>query len=213
LIFKENFNFSQTKNESIILEVYDINPEKAQKFARGFIEEANLFIMNSVNKSINEKVKFITENYNEKIKKTDSLKSVIKSLSKSYGLFDYYLQVEQMSRSFYRSIPDNKINNFNSELTKLSEKGSDFLELTEEFKSNLAEAIRFKNILDEEKSRLRANVSYIKIVSSPNLPSEKDSPKRTVMIILVSFIFFSLSVLYLILKEKFKSIKNAITEE
>ena len=213
LIFNENFKLSQTKYESIMIEVFDKNPEMAQKFSSGFIEEANSFIRKSVNNSIHERIQYITGFYNQKIKKTDSLKAIIKNLSKTYGLFDYYLQIEQMSRSYYKSIPDNKINNFNPEFSKISENGTDFLELTEEFKNNMLEAVRLKNSLDDETAKLKANISYIKIVSSPSLPSEKDSPKRTLMVILFSIIFFITACLFIIFKEKIQSIKGAIIKE
>lgn len=211
--YNENFKFSQTKYESILIEVFDKDPEMALKLNEGIVKITNQFIQRSVNQLIDEKIFFLTNTLQNRERKTDSLKLIIKKLSNDYGLFDYYLQVEQLSKSYYKNVPQKSLNEFNPEFKKISENGVDFLQLTEEFKGNILEAVKLKLNIDEEKAKLKSNINYVQLISKPELPSEKDSPKRTLIVIGLTLIFGLSSVLFIILKAKFQKIKDAIIQE
>lgn len=211
--YNENFKFSQTKFESILIEVFDKDPIMAFKLAEGVVNTTNLFIRQSVNKQIEEKINFLNNILENRNRKADSLKNIIKKISEDYGLFDYYLQVEQLSKNYYKNLPQKTINEFNPELKKISEKGVDFLQLTEEFKSNILEAVKLKLSIDEEKGKLNSNINYIQIISKPEIPSEKDSPKRTLLVIGFTLLLTLSTCIYIILNDKFQKIKDAIIQE
>jgi LPS O-antigen subunit length determinant protein (WzzB/FepE family) len=211
--YKDNFKFSQTKYESILIEVYDKDPEMAHKLAEGIIKITNQFIQKSVNYLIKEKISLLNNTLENRNKNADSLKLIIKNLSEKFGLFDYYLQIEQLSKSYYKNIPQKSINEFNPELKKISENGIDFLQLTEEFKGNILEAVKIKLAIDDEKAKIKSNINFVQEISKPELPTEKDSPKRTLLVIGLTLIFTFSSCLYIILKVKFQKIKDAIIQE
>lgn len=211
--YNENFKFSQTKYESILIEVYDKDPEMAQKLAEGIINITNKYIQKSVNNLLKEKILLLNNTLENRNKKADSLKLIIKNLSEKFGLFDYYLQIEQLSKSYYKNIPQKSISEFNPEFKKISENGVDFLQLTEEFKANILEAVKIKLAIDEEKAKTKSNINFVQEISKPELPSEKDSPKRTLLVIGLTLIFTFSTCLFIILKDKFQKIKDAIIQE
>jgi LPS O-antigen subunit length determinant protein (WzzB/FepE family) len=211
--YNENIKFSQTKYESILIEVFDKDPEMAQKLNEGLITEANLFIQKSVNRLIEEKIYLLKNTLENKTKKADSLKLIIKKLSAEYGLFDYYLQVEQISRSFYKSIPQKNGSEFNPEFKKISENGSDFLQISEEFKSNILEANKLKLEIDDEIAKTKSAINYVQVISKPEVPSEKNSPKRTLIVLGITLIAALTTCLLIILTDKFQKIKDAIIQK
>lgn len=212
-LYNENFKFSQTKYESILIEVFDENPKMAYQLNEGLINAINLYIQSSVKLMIKEKIALLNQTLIHREKKTDSLKLIIKKLSSEYGLFDYYLQIEQLSKSYYKNLPLKSLNEFNPELKKISENGFDFLQLTEEFKSNIADAVKLKLIIDEEKAKLNCNINFVQVISKPEIPSEKDFPKRSLIVVLLTFIFFFSTCFFIVLKSKFQKIKDAIIQE
>lgn len=211
--YNENIKFSQTKYESILIEVFDKDPEMAQKLNEGLITEANLFIQKSVNHLIEEKINLLKNTLENKTKKADSLKLIIKKLSAEYGLFDYYLQVEQISRSFYKSIPQKNGSEFNPEFKKISENGSDFLQISEEFKSNILEANKLKLQIDDEIAKTKSAINYVQVISKPEVPSEKNSPKRTLIVLGITLIAALTTCLLIILTDKIQKIKDAIIQK
>jgi LPS O-antigen subunit length determinant protein (WzzB/FepE family) len=205
---KENVSLNQTKYGSIEILVYDEVPKMAYDIVYGIIDGVNKHIRNSLNLKTEEFVKMHLDYTESKKRRMDSLEIVLKDLSKDYGLLDYFIQVEQASKSYYREVPNGKAQKLEEVMTKLGQKGVIYMNLMEQYKSDMLYFNESRQEYEKGIRDINKKFTYVTIASKPVIPVAKDSPKRTLIVVFITFISLIFSCLIIILTEKLKTIKE-----
>jgi len=209
---KENVILNQTKYGSIEILVYDKDPKMAYDMIYAIIDGVNEHIRNSLNSKTEEFINMHNIYYNSKKRRMDSLETVIKGLSKDYGLLNYFIQVEQASKSYYREVPNGKAQKLEEVMAKLGQKGVTYMNLMEQYNSDMLYFNESRQEFDKGIRDMNKKFTYVTIASKPIIPVVKDSPKRTLMVSFITIITLIVSCLFIILKEKLKTIKEKFNE-
>lgn len=205
---KENISLNQTKYGSIEILVYDEDPKMAYNIVYGIIDGVNEHIRNSLNLKTEEFVKMHQDYTISKKRKMDSLEIALKDLSKEYGLLDYFIQVEQASKSYYREVPNGKAQKLEEVMAKLGQKGVTYMNLMEQYKSDMLYFNESRQEFEKGIRDINKKFTYVTIASKPVIPVAKDSPKRTLIVVFTTVISIVVSCLLIILIEKLKTIKE-----
>ena len=213
LYFDEHFKISQTRFESIEIQVLDEDPVLAQKLVYGLIDAVNNHIRVSRNEKTEEFLLMHQTYMKAKERKMDSISSVLKDLSAKYGLLDYFLQVEQFSKNYYKTISIGKNEKLEQALSNLGQKGIGFMNLLDQYKSDLLYYNESKQEYDKGVRDIEKKFTYTILASKPNLPDSKASPKRGIIVVMAAFGAFLFSVLLFAYTAKFKQLKDQIVKE
>lgn len=212
-MYEENIKISETRYGSIELQVLDTDPKMAQKLVYGLIDAVNQHIRickNSKTEEFNKMNKYFYENRRRKM---DSTEIILKKLSAEYGLLDFFIQIEQASKSYYRAIPDGKSEKLETKMKALGEKGVEYMTLMEQYKIYMGDYNASKQDYEKGLRDVNKKFTYTTLASTPNLPEIKTFPKRSVFAVvgtLASFIFICL---FFIVMDRFKDIKSKLDKE
>jgi len=232
LMFDERVSLNQTRFESIQIEVSDEDPVFAQKLAYGIIEAANKLIRKSRNDLTQELADMHSKYMNDKKNELDSVSSKLSKMSKDYAALDFFYtmmpknaeiqsggfltylsQVEKATTTSYNVLPGNESAKLNDAMGLIGKKGLDYTFLNAKHKAETDEyyesyILREKCIRDIEKK-----FSYTILVSKPNLPATKSSPKRGMFVLMATLGAFVFSALFFVYNDRFKQLKAQIVKE
>jgi LPS O-antigen subunit length determinant protein (WzzB/FepE family) len=93
-------------------------------------------------------------------------------------------------------------------MTKLGQKGVNYNNLMEQYKSDMLYFNESRQELDKAIRDIYKKFTYVTIASKPVIPVAKDSPKRTLIVLFTTVISVIVSCLFIILSEKLKTIKE-----
>ncbi len=117
-LYGEHVHFDETQYESIHIEVFSTSPEKAKRMVDEILHQLNQVIRDTEREKYREIV-VINENL-LKIKKAhiDSLEKLVKKYNIEYGILDYLIQTEEVTKGYMKFLLEGK-------------KGKDFEEVKE----------------------------------------------------------------------------------
>lgn len=208
--FEENVKISQTKYESIQIEILDKDPAMSQKLAYGVVDAVNDHIRNGLNSKTVEFIDMHKKYTETKKKRMDSLEIVLKGMSKEYGLLDYFTQVSQASRYYYKEIPSGKAEKLGEVMAKMGEKGILFMSLMEQYKGDMQYYNESRQEMDKGIRDITKKFTYVTFAQEPNLPDTKAFPKRSIMVVIGGISAFLFGCLFFIVMDRYKRIKEQL---
>lgn len=206
--FDENFKISQTRFESIQIEVLDTDPKTAQNLVYGLIDAVNEHIRKSVNDKTEEFVAMHQQYISDKKRKMDSIEVTLRQMSKEYGIIDLWTQVEQASKSYYKAMPGGNPGKLEQVMQNLGDKGIVYMNLLEQYKSDLTYLNESRQHVAKGLNDIKKKFTYTTISSKPNLPEIKATPKRSIIVFITTIGALLFSCLFFIVSYKFKEIKK-----
>ncbi|HEY1038796.1 MAG TPA: Wzz/FepE/Etk N-terminal domain-containing protein [Bacteroidia bacterium] len=209
-MYEENVKISQTRFESIQIEILDKDPVMAQKLVYGLIDAVNKHIRNSLNSKTEEFIAMHKTYTESKKRRMDSLEIVLRGMSKEYGLLDYFTQVSQASRYYYKEVPSGKEGKLGEVMKKLGEKGVLFMSLMEQYKGDMGYYNESRQEMDKGIRDINKKFTYVTIASKPNLPEVKATPKRTMMVAIGGNGGFIFACVFFITIDRYKRLKEQL---
>lgn len=232
LMFDERVALSQTRFESIQIDVTDEDPVFAQKLTYGVIEAANKLIRNSRNEITNELADMHLKYMNDKKMKLDSVTGTLVKMSKDYAALDFFYnmlpknaeiqsgsflaylsQVEKASISSYNVLPGNESTKLQDAMGIIGKKGLEYSFLNSKHKAETDDYYEAYILREKCLRDINKKFSYTILVSKPNLPATKSGPKRSMFVLMGTLGAFVFSALFFVYNDKFKQLKAQIVKE
>lgn len=214
-MFEENIKITQTRYESVQIDVLAFDRDTARLLAWAIINFSNDLIRNSLNAKTEEFVKMHEEHIAALNAENDSLKAVLTKWGLDYGLLDYFIQIKEASRNLYKSLgASGNVNaKMEEQLKNIKEKGPRYMEMMEQFKNNVGIISEAQKEISKARRDLKKTFTYSTIVSKPNLPDTKFWPKRGIIVMFSTLGTLLLACIYFIYIERLKKIRKEIAQE
>lgn len=198
-MYQSNVKSSATLYQSIEIEVIDESPKFAQQLAYGLISEADKLVENLKKEKVREYISSYSNQLRIKKSEIDSLEAKLKHMRMTYGLLDFKIQAKAISKRMGKGALSEEDKNL---LVGLKEHGGDYILLQEQLgtETGIYKEMKIqhnKNLLD-----LNGHISYSTIVSKPNLPDQKCSPLRTVIVLVFTLSSLLLASVIILINHK-----------
>lgn len=179
-IYQSNVKATATLYQSIEIEVIDESPKFAQQLAYGLINEADKLVENLKREKVSEYIRSYSNQLRIKKSEIDSLEAKLKHMRMTYGLLDFKIQAKALSKRMGKGSmsEDDK-----TLLAGLKEHGGEYILLQEQLSVETESYKELKIQYDKNRLDLNGHISYSTVVSKPNLPDQKCSPLRTVIVL------------------------------
>ncbi len=201
----ENISINKTEFESIEITVIDKDPKIAARLCDSIASYVDQKAISLLRTRANEIVTITKAQMDEKKHELDSLENAIKTIRSTYGITDFEHQIEGFSREYYRTMANGSVNSkMETQRKNLEEKGGEYVLLKEllwRVRGNYADyKLKYEQALTDTKKELDFHTTVTK--ATP--PERKDSPKRSLIILLFTFGVLFVAVLVIIYQEHYK---------
>jgi capsular polysaccharide biosynthesis protein len=232
LMFNERVSLSQTKYESIQIDVTDEDPAFAQKLAYGVIDAANKLIRKSRNEITQELADMHLSYMETKKMKLDSITQTLTKMSKDYASLDFFYkmlpqnpdiqsgsflayltQVEKATTNNYSILPGNEKAKLQDAMAELGKKGLLYNFLNEKHKAETGDYYEAYVLREKCLRDIKKKFTYTMLVEKPSLPVNKSGPKRSMFVLMGTLGAFVFSALFYVYNDKFKQLKEQIVKE
>jgi capsular polysaccharide biosynthesis protein len=184
----ENINIEKNEYESVDITVYDADPVMAKRICDSliyFMDQKAVRLLRTRAKEIAAVMKIQLDVQKNEL---DSLEQSILQIRQTYGITDFENQIEGFSREYYRSLASGNVNS-KMELTKenLEAKGGEYITLKEHLWR--ARGAYNDTKLKYQSALLDINkiITFHNLITAPAIPERKDSPKRTLIMLVFMF--------------------------
>lgn len=202
----ENISISKTEFESIEITVLDEDPKKAAAMCDSLLSFTDAKAISLLRRRANE---ILTISYNQMIEKkaeVDSLENAIKKIRMDYGITDFENMVEGFSREYYRSTASGGANSRMETTRKnLEEHGGEYVFLKEMLWKVRGQYAEYKLNYEKALTDSRKELEFHNTVSKAVPPERKESPKRTLIILIFTLSVFFTALLVIIYLEHYKN--------
>ena len=197
--YSSNVQVKFTRYQSAEVYVIDRSPEFAQRLAFGIIEEINTLIRKRKKEKYLEYVELYQKQLVAKKTEIDSIEGRLKFMRLTYGLLDVKAQTKNVTKNSGKK----ELNASDKALlNNLKEFGGEFTILQSRFGVELENYKFLKQAYDKNVLELNSNLSYVTVVSPPNFPDKKNSPKRTLTLLFITFSSLLLAAIAIIYTDK-----------
>lgn len=209
-VYEERVSIDKTDFEAVSITVSDEDPVVAKKMLDSMIVQGDRLLK----KLRKEKLLEVVQSYDFSRKlvrhKMDSLKAIVDSMRRVYGILDFGIQTKELYRNYYRAISsDNRgVDEMRKTIEVLKTQGYNYDFAYQE--SNLMRDLYiswedqyYKSLRDYKR-----DVSYVNVVTPPDLPDKKHYPIR--WIVVLSSVLFSLSmaIVFIITKRFWRQVNQ-----
>jgi len=197
LIFEENIKASQTRYESIELNVLDNDPDTAQKIAQGLIDAVNKTISKQHVAKFNEYVNVNRAYLLEHRRTLDSLQECMEVFTKKYHLIDMGSQMRYAAQNYYKLMAEGKENpKITESMNEIAERGPELFRLGNAFQEEARLYALVENDLSKSIRDFSRKLTYMIVASEPTKPDVKYWPKRGFITGVAALSAFVLACLY-----------------
>ncbi|CAN5640078.1 hypothetical protein BH11BAC2_BH11BAC2_07710 [soil metagenome] len=201
----ENISIEKTEYESVEINVFDTDPKKAALMAdsiSGFLDAKAISLLRERSAEI------AVIMYNQFINKKhemDSLENRLVELRTRYGLLDFENQVQGFSREYYRASSGGGANSrMEQALKNLEMYGGEYTNISSLLIGIRKEYGDFKYKYELALTDQKKVLTFHNVITKPSIPERKDSPKRTLIILLFSVSAMFIALLVIIYQEHFR---------
>ncbi|MDO9511285.1 MAG: Wzz/FepE/Etk N-terminal domain-containing protein [Bacteroidales bacterium] len=185
-VYGKNIKISKTMYESIMIEVYDTDPQKACDIINAIIDYYNLKVRVLHNSKFSEVVHMYERHLIYKDRQLDSLNARMSELGSKYGLLDFDYQTQEVTRGFLRTVQGGSGNVNTSEVLRIKknmeEYGGEWLMLKEIIKNEAINYATIKKEFDNAVMNLDRGYTYVNLVTPPEPADKKTYPVRWIIV-------------------------------
>ncbi|MBU0764505.1 MAG: hypothetical protein KJ607_06705, partial [Bacteroidetes bacterium] len=213
-IYNKNVSISRTEFESIEIEVMDTDPLVACNMVNAIIDCYNEKVTGMHRKKYMEVVDIKAYEMEKKKREIDTLKTELAIYNNKYGLLNYDLQVEELTKGFFRLVASGRETSRSLEeikivLENIKQKGVEFQEITIKLGAAFSAIVELKKGYDLALQEVEKKITYAQIISSPYPADKKSYPVRWIIVTLsvIAALFFSIIAIGIIESKK-NSVEN-----
>ncbi len=202
----ENISIAKTEYESIEISVLDKDPVRAARMCDSLLHFVDNKAISLVRKRAEEVLKITYDQMSEKKQELDSMENAIKNIRMQYGITDFENMVEGFSREYFRSLSSGGVN-ARMEGTKknLEEKGGEYVFLKEMLWKVRGQYSDYRFKYEQALTDTKKKMEFHTIVSKATPPERKDSPKRTLIMLIFTVSVLIVALLVIIYQEHYKN--------
>jgi capsular polysaccharide biosynthesis protein len=203
---EENISVSKTEFESIEISIIDENPKTAAAMCDSILSFVDQKAISLVRVRAYEVVKIVEKQMRDKKAEVDSLENAIKVLRTQYGITEFDNMVQGFSREYYRAVGSGGANSkLESTRKNLEEKGGEYVFLKEILWKVRGEYTSYKLSYEQALTDTRKELKFHNVISKATPPERKDSPKRTLIMLMFTAGVMLFALLVMIYQEHFKN--------
>jgi hypothetical protein len=198
----ENVFIKRTEFESVMIEVYDYDANRAYKMVFALIDLMNYKIRNMHQEKAAEMVNLYKFELDQKQHQIDSIEGRLQFLRKEYNILEYKTQVKEYSKGFVKSITSGHKNppvEINNTLTNLKEHGGEYTLLESYLWGLTNDYNQIKSEYDKAITDFNKKLTYSSVVTNPIAADKKSKPIRWLIVtittassLLLGLILFSI---------------------
>lgn len=183
--YKDNITFKRTRFESVEIQVLDTDPLISKKISDEIVNLFNLKAQQLQRKKSREVVIAYGNHLQKNQKIIDSLEIHLQEIRTKYGILDYNLQVQEVTRGYFSGAGKDKAIEKEARelLSNLQNKGGAFFEI--QGKANSLRVIN-DGLLEKYNASLldiSKELTYSDIVSDSRIPDKKSYPVRWLIVL------------------------------
>lgn len=210
-LFEENVKASQTRYESVELNVLDVDADTAQKIAQGIIEAVNKVISKQHMARFNEYVSYNKAYLVAHRRTLDSLQLCMEAFTKKYHLVDMGSQMRYASQNYFKLMAEGKENaKITEEYNQIAEHGPELFRIGNAFQEEARLYATVENELNQSVRDFTSKLSYMIVASEPTKPDSKYWPKRGFIGSVAALSAFVLACLYFAYANRLRSLWASI---
>ncbi len=202
---EENISISKTEFESIEISIVDKDPKLAAKMCDSLLSFVDQKAISLVRIRAAEVVRITYDQMIEKKQELDSMEMAMKNIRTQYGVTDFENMVEGFSREYYRSLSSGGVNNRMETAKKnLDEKGGEYVFLKEMLWKVRGQYSDYKFKYEQALTDTKKVMEFHNTISKAIPPERKDSPKRSLIMLLFTASMMIVALLYIIYQEHYR---------
>lgn len=205
--YNDHVIVSKTNFESVSIEVYDKDPQRAKEMASEMIKQINYKVRKMHKAKAIEHLKVARDQMDYQQQVLDSINAQLAFLRNNNGLLDYRLQTERVTEGYLKmlgqsNVGQNRLDEVRGILQDLRENGGAFIAL-----SKMSEVgnnhyndlhIHYQGLLKEVNQEL----SYVNVVMEPEAADKKSYPVRWLIVLTTTISALLAALVILLLFEK-----------
>lgn len=182
----DNVKVRRTEFESIIVEVYDTDPQRACNMVSEIINLMNLKARSLQRDKTAEVVNIYQGQLIVKQKQIDSIQECLKVLREEYDIYDFNIQLKEYTRAYLNSVNSGRNGSevYNKMFENLQKHGGEYMFLGSYLASLAGSYNDIKIEYDKALSDLTKKLTYTNIVTSPQPSNTKAYPTRWLIVVI-----------------------------
>ncbi len=208
--FNENVSFKKTEYETVEIQVLDTDPRRACAMCDSIVSFLDEKIRSMHRIKYLEVVKIAKFDLGKIDGEIDSINSVMSEMRKSYQIFDYDSQAEEITKGMVKVLVEQKKNTSGGKeldqwMKNLAEKGGEFQILDNQLKNLYFERDSVKQTYDWSVSNSNKKIVYAQPVQKPIVSDKKAYPVRWLIVAVSTFASLFAAMLVILLLENKKN--------
>jgi len=209
--YKKNIRYRRTEFMSVIIEVFDKDPQIAADIANDIAALTDTVFNNMLRQRSTEAFLLVQKEYNDMIKNLQDIKDSLDFI-RSMGVNNYIAQAERYYEAYGKALLENNsraLGILNQKINTISKWGGAYVSLSfqEEFESERLS--RIKQRYTEAKLEVEQSLPHKFIIDSAYRAEKKSYPKKSIIVIISTFSAFLISLILLIVLENLRFKKKA----
>ncbi|HEY0031358.1 MAG TPA: hypothetical protein VGC65_11405 [Bacteroidia bacterium] len=182
--YESNVAIKRTQFESIEIQVLDTDPLQASQMVEEIIASMNLKARNLQREKTKEVEAIIKDQLDMKKRNVDSINAQLHELRVKYQLFDYDVQVKEVTKSYLKAVGSGgrNLKEIDAMMRNLEEKGGEYDELNKTMnvllKSYNGTKLEYDNVIKD----LTKELTYANVVTKPVPSFKKAYPIRWLIV-------------------------------
>lgn len=206
----ENISVSKTEYESVEISILDKDPVIAARMCDSLNSYVDRKAISLIRERSREVLQIVKMQMEEKKKELDSLENRIAYIRTNYGITDFENQIEGFSREYYRVMANGSGNaKMVTQQKNFEMKGGEFITLKEFLWRARGNYLDYKLKYEQTLSDITKELDFHNTITKATVPERKESPKRSLIILIFTFSVLFFAVLYIIYLEHYKKILDS----
>ena len=202
--YEDNVTIEKTRYESVLIEVMDVDPVIARDIISEMIDLFNKKVRDMQRAKTREVIKIWQKLLVEKEQQIDSLEKRQDEIRKNYNILDYVMQTKEATRGYVSGGGSSKAGEI---LTNLRDYGGEYGLLQENLEKSTDAYNDIKLEYEKSMSDLTKELTYTNIVSEPIPADKKSYPVRWLIVLLSGLSSLFLTLLVIIIIEKYREFR------
>ncbi len=203
--YNQNVKISKTPYESVLIEVFDKDPDTAVLIVNAILDFYNIKISRLHKEKYSEVANMYASQLAYKKSTLDSLKQIMYSLGTEYGLFEYEYQSQEIMRGYLKTLTGSgadKVNNKEVKrlLESMENKSGQLIEVVQMIQDESRSYVEVKLDYELALRFLGADMTYTNVVTYPFVADKKSYPIRWLIVVVVTLaaiVFAMLTILFI----------------
>ena len=201
----ENISINKTEYESVEMNILDADPMIAKRMCDSMIVFMDHKALHLLREKAGENLKFFGRRLAEKKAEMDSMVAEETKLSMEYGVLDYENQTLGFTREYYHYLGQGgSSSKMEQEKRNLEEKGNVSFSLKENLWRVRGQYNELKKVYEDEAMNFTKDITFHNQITKAVAAEKRDSPKRTLLALLVTISVTVLAILVIIYFEFYK---------